>query len=92
MKTTTQKLVERFAPLVLERVAPGAGQIFREVLEVIEGADGGRAPLPMESSEPLEPSGPEQPVIEGDTIAVEITDERGRVVGWTIAKVGARKP
>lgn len=91
MKRSTQKRFEALAASLLERVAPGAGDVFVEVLEAIDG----RPPLPQVAKvAPVEVL--DEPVIDaapvaGDTIAVEITDERGRVVGWTTAKIGAAR-
>jgi hypothetical protein len=93
LKRSTQKRFERVAGAVLERIVPGAGELWSLALEAIDERDQATAGAPLPGVEPGAhgAAAPSEPPSDGDTVAVEITDARGRVVGWTTAKIGARK-
>lgn len=77
--------LKRAALHLLDAHLPGAAEVVHQV----EQWERGRAPIEA-SDERAEGSGGAAESTDdgdGDTVAVEITDERGRCVGWTTATV-----
>lgn len=76
--------LKRAALHVLDAYAPGAA----EVVHAVEQWERGRAPIEATDERAAGSGGPDaSDGGDGDTFAVEITDEHGRCVGWTTAKV-----
>lgn len=73
----------RVAVAVLDEHAPGAA----DALQALDAWASGRAPIEAPTAGPVSPDKAQERDDEGDTLVVEITDERGRFVGYTTAKM-----
>lgn len=77
-----RRLVAHALLTALEEHAPGVSEVVREVEAWAVARDPIEPPAPTrEAVESTEGEG-----VEGDTLVVEITDDRGRVVGYTTAR------
>lgn len=88
LRRVLEARARRWALSVLDDVAPGA----RDVLEGLDAWQKARDAIEVyeaNGAATADPGGPAASADggDGDTVAVEITDERGRVVGYTTATI-----
>ena len=91
LRRLVERELRRRALLVLDSAAPGVVELLQAAEQwtteraAIETADASRMGPGEAAAGLCEGEGP------GDTVAVEITDERGCVVGWTVATVTTKR-